>query len=254
MRFSLGLAAAATALMTSSAAMSAPAFAAVSSSGGVYVTTLPSGADVWVDGTYCGPSPVLVDALAQGHHAITLTKTGWNVQEIDIDIPGGGIALSSTKLAAGTRSGETNATGTVVLRGLRAGAKVSIDGAGSTQPHGPMMFPAGVHTVTFTSAQGEITRSFTVLPETTSELVLHDEPTTDSRVGVIAPATDYLPPEAISLDGRKLLIRYLGHEVIAHLDENTLRLDGSQVSYDSAPSVINGKLYLPLDLLETLTK
>jgi hypothetical protein len=254
MRFSLGLAAAATALMTSSAAMSAPAFAAVSSSGGVYVTTLPSGADVWVDGTYCGPSPVLVDALAQGHHAITLTKSGWNVQEIDIDIPGGGVALSSTKLVAGARTGGTNATGRVVLRGLRAGAKVSIDGASPAPAHGPMVFPAGVHTVTFTSAQGAITRSFTVLPETTSELVLHDEPTTDSRVGVIAPATDYLPPEAIALDGRKLHIRYLGHEVVAHLDENTLRLDGSQVSYDSSPSVINGKLYLPLDLLETLTK
>jgi hypothetical protein len=254
MRFSLGLAAAATALMTSSVAMPAPVFAAVSSSGGVYVTTLPSGADVWVDGTYCGPSPVLVDALAQGHHAITLTKTGWNVHEVDIDIPGGGIALSSTKLVLGTRTGETSATGTVVMRGLAPGAKVSVDGAGPAQPHGPMIFPAGVHTVTFTGTQGEITRSFTVLPDTTSELVLHDEPVTVSRVGVIAPATDYLPPEAITFDGSKLLIRFLGHEVVAHLDENTLRLDGSQVSYDCAPSLINGKLYLPLDLLETISK
>jgi hypothetical protein len=253
MRFSLGLAAATTALLTSAAAMQAPVLAAVSS-GGVYVTTLPSGADVWVDGTYCGPSPVLVDALPQGHHAVTLTKTGWNVQEIDIDIPGGGITLSSTKLVIGTRSGGTAAMGTVVVRGLPAGAKVSIDGAPAQQLRGATAFAAGAHTITFTSTQGAATRSFTVLPEMTTELVLHDEPTTESRAGVIAQATDYLPPEAIALDGRKLLIRYLGHEVVAHLDENTLRLDGSQVSYDSAPSVINGKLYLPLDLLETLTK
>ncbi|HTV73384.1 MAG TPA: PEGA domain-containing protein [Candidatus Acidoferrales bacterium] len=254
MRFSLGLATAAAALITSSAAMQTPARADVSSSGGVYVTTLPSGADVWVDGTYCGPSPVLVDALAQGRHAITLTKTGWNVQEVDVDIPGGGITLSSTKLAPGTRGGETATTGTVVVRGLAAGAKISIDGAPPQAVSGPMTFPAGSHTVTFDGAQGATTRSFTVLPETTSELVLHDIPTTEARAGVIAPATDYLPPDAIDLDGRRLLIHYLGHEVVAHLDENTLRLDGSDVSYDSAPSVINGKLYLPLDLLETITK
>lgn len=242
------------ALMTSSAAVPTATLAAVSASGGVYVTTLPAGADVWVDGTYCGPSPVLVDALPQGHHAITLTKTGWNVQEVDIDIPGGGITLSSTKLAVGGHAGTSNAMGTIVLRGLPPGAKVSIDGAAPQVLHGETAFPVGAHTVTFASAQGSTTRSFTILPEMTSELVLHDEPTTESRAGVIAPATDYLPPEAIALDGRKLLIRYLGHEVVAHLDENTLRLDGSQMSYDCAPSVINGKLYLPLDLLETLTK
>jgi len=73
-------------------------------SGGVYVTTLPGGADIWIDGTYVGHSPVLVDALLSGHHAITLAKAGWNVQEVDVNISPSAVTMSSTRLVPGPRA------------------------------------------------------------------------------------------------------------------------------------------------------
>ncbi len=228
-------------------------------SGGVYVATLPSGADVWIDGTHCGRSPVLVDALPQGKHAITLTKSGWNVQEGSVDIPGGGVALWSARLAIVPHSSAQSGFGAIVTRGLSHTEKIAIDGGESRDSHGVISIAAGPHTVSFPTAHGRVMRAFTVLPEMTTELVLRDDTSpsdsaTPDRVGVIAPANDYLPPEAITLTGRDLLIRYEKHEVVAHLDKIWMRLDGNPVSYNSAPSVINGKLYLPLDLMETLTK
>ena len=38
----------------------------VAPTGGVYVTTLPAGADVWVDGTYLGHSPIVLAAVGAG--------------------------------------------------------------------------------------------------------------------------------------------------------------------------------------------
>lgn len=228
-------------------------------SGGVYVATLPSGADVWIDGTHCGRSPVLVDALPQGKHAITLTKAGWNVQEGVVDIPGGGVALWSARLVLSPHSSAGSAMGAIVTRGLSHAEKIAFDGGAPRDSHGVIPLPAGPHTVSFPTAHGRLTRAFTVMPEMTTELVLRDDAASSDaspadRVGVIAPASDYLPPEAITLTGHDLLIRYEKHEVVAHLDKSWMRLDGSPVSYNSAPSLINGKLYLPLDLMETLTK
>jgi hypothetical protein len=229
---------------------------AASSSGGIYVVTLPSGADVWIDGVYCGRSPVLVDALSQGRHMATLTRSGWNVQEAQVDVSGGGVALWSTRLSAGSRGPSETATGEVTVRGLPQKAKVSIDGAPEGELHGTVALAEGSHTVTFAGAHGSVTRTFTVLPDMTSELILREKPApvSPAHVGVIAPATDYLPSKAIEVTGRALLIRYQGHTATAGFDRAWMRVDGKVVSYNSAPTTINGKLYLPLDLLDLLTK
>jgi hypothetical protein len=47
--------------------------------GGAFVTTLPLGADIWVDGAYVGRTPAFVDLLSVGKHTIVVTRTGWEV-------------------------------------------------------------------------------------------------------------------------------------------------------------------------------
>jgi PEGA domain len=239
--------------------LSSVAVAAPTVSGGVYIVTLPNGADVWVDGTYCGRSPVLVDALIEGRHVVTLTRTGWAVREAQIDVAGGGVAMWSTKLSLEATAGEEKGRGTVSVRGLLKGAKVSVDGAPAREIRAPLALPEGLHTIAFTGVHGMVMRAFTVLPDMNSALLLREQAspaslTSSMHVGVIVSATDYLPKEAISEQGKSLLIRYQGHEVVAHLDHPWMRVDGKVVSYNSAPATINGKLYLPLDLLDFITK
>ena len=232
------------------------AAAATASSGGIYVVSLPSGADVWIDGTYCGRSPVLVDALAQGPHTATLTRAGWNAQEARVDVAGGGVVLWSTRLSAGVRDPSERGMGEASVRGLPQKTKISVDGGPPHEVHGSLRLAEGPHVISFTGAHGPVTRSFTVLPDMSSALLLREEPpaVSPAHAGVIAPAVDYLPPEAIAVSGKTLAIRYQGHEVTASFDRIWMRVDGKVVSYNSAPVTINGKLYLPLDLLDLLTK
>ncbi|MDP9106421.1 MAG: PEGA domain-containing protein, partial [Candidatus Eremiobacteraeota bacterium] len=66
--------------------------------GSLYVTTLPTGADVWIDGTYVGRSPLVLGALAAGHHTVGLTKTGWDPLQLDVSVVAAQTTLSSTRL------------------------------------------------------------------------------------------------------------------------------------------------------------
>src|ERR1700731_1864019 len=54
--------------------------------GGAYITSLPSAAEVWMDGTYLGRTPAFVDDLLPGHHALTVSRAGWNVQTAGVDV------------------------------------------------------------------------------------------------------------------------------------------------------------------------
>ena len=62
-----------------------------------------------------------------------------------------------------------------------------------------------------------------------------------------------MPDENFSVEGKKVVIRYAGHLVVGHLGDQQVRFDGATVAYDGAPQSIDGKLYLPLALLEKLT-
>ena len=223
-------------------------------SGAVYVTTLPASADVWVDGTYVGRAPVLVDALAPGHHALTITRTGWLVTEVDVTVPAGGVAMSSTRLAAGPRAFTGTASGSVLVRDIPGGTNVSLDGAPFKGPAGkPVTLAAGVHHIALTTAQGRTTRSFTVLPDTSTELVLRVERTAETRSAVVAPADDYIGADAYAVEGTKIVVRSNGHVVVAHYGDTSVRYDGATLDLDAAPTSIGGKLYLPLALLEKLS-
>jgi hypothetical protein len=223
--------------------------------GAVYVTTLPAGADIWIDGTYVGRAPVLVDALSPGHHALTITRTGWQQQEVDVSVPSGGVAMSSTRLMAGPRAFAGTAPGSVIVREAPPGAALTLDDVALTAPPGrPVPLPAGPHRIAERTPKGLVTRTFTVLPDTATELVLRAEPSNvEARSAVLAPADDYVGSDAYTIEGTKIVVRASGHVVVARFGESSVRFDGVTTAYDAAPTTIGGKLYLPLALLEKLS-
>ncbi|HTW85378.1 MAG TPA: PEGA domain-containing protein [Candidatus Sulfotelmatobacter sp.] len=218
--------------------------------GSLYVTTLPSGADVWVDSTYVGRSPVVLDALASGHHAVGLAKSGWTTEQLDVSIVSGQTTLSSTRLRQ--TGGLRPAGGSIVLHG-DTGDEVRLDGQ-VVHPGKGGSYPAsaGTHELVVRSANAKMTRSVTVWPDTRTEVVLvPDVP--PPRPTVVAPADDYLPRDAVEVDGDKIVVRYGGHEAVGRLGLTTYRVDGRTVDYDTAPTLIGTRLYLPLELLTLFT-
>ncbi len=219
--------------------------------GAVFVTSLPAGADVWLDGTYVGRSPVVVDALAVGAHHLTLTRTGWNPEDLAIAIAA---AQTQTTSVIMVRDGKTaELAGTIAIHATDHLGAVALDGAPvNLGKDGTIGVSAGTHDVTITSPQGKQTRTVTVYPQTRTDVVLGAD--TVMRSIVIAPADDYLPASALKFDGTRLAIHYAGHDVVAHVGSTTYTIDKRTAPYDSPPTVIKNRIYLPLELLTMLTQ
>ena len=101
--------------------------------GSLYVTTLPSGADVWIDGTYVGRSPLVLDALGVGRHTIGLTRSGWTSRQLDVTIVGSRTTFSSIQLDM--RQGSARPLpGAIVILGLGVQATFDRRGAGAAAP------------------------------------------------------------------------------------------------------------------------
>lgn len=216
------------------------------------MTTLPSSAEVWLDGTYIGRSPALVGGLTPGRHAVTVTKSGWALRELDVNVAADATAFASTRLLAGARTPGSGALGSVVLRAVPSGAKLALDDAPLSFVAGqPQPVAAGAHHLSVTTPQGKTTLALDVLPDTTTNVVVHS-PHAGTRSAVLAPAEDYLPTDAFTLAATKIVIHYAGHVVIARLGDVTVRYDGVSETYDSAAEQIGTKLYLPLGLLQKL--
>jgi hypothetical protein len=225
-------------------------FLGASSTGSLYVTTLPSAADVWVDGTYVGRTPLVLDALASGHHTIGIAKAGWTPQQLDVSIVTAQTTLSSVRLPR-AKAELAAPPGSIALHGARVEA-VYIDGV-PAQPGKDGTFPAaaGTHEVAVRTAGGKTTRLVTVWPQTRTDVVVQPDADT-ARPSVIAPADDYFPPSAIRIDGERVVIKYDGHTAAGRLGSTSYRVDGRSVEYDSAPTLIGSRLYLPIRLLTAL--
>jgi len=219
--------------------------------GGTYVTTLPSGADVWVDGTYVGHSPIVVDGVAAGRHGMTVTKAGYDSVETSIVVAPGTLVMSSLRLAPSTRSTVASEGGTLALRGVPPHATVTVDGASLAAP--TVSLAAGTHALVVRSPHGRMTRTFAIYPGTTTGVLLVEARASERRSAVVALAEDYLPTDSFAVAGNRITVRYLGHTILAHFGDPHVRFDGSSLLFDSAPESIGGKLYLPLELLEKVT-
>jgi hypothetical protein len=219
--------------------------------GSLYVTTLPTGADVWIDGTYVGRSPLVLGALAGGRHTVGLTKTGWDPLQLDVSVLTGQTTLSSTRLERAKSGGLHPLPGWIALHGTVRAAFV--DGFPAVPAKdGTIAVAAGTHELTARTPRGKVTRAVMVWPGTRTEVVLQPEAEV-VRPSVVAPAEDYMPRGAIQLVGEKVVVRYRGHEVIGHIGSTSYRVDGKTVDYGEAPTMIGSRLYLPLDLLTTLS-
>ncbi len=222
-------------------------------SGGVYISTLPADADVWIDGTYVGRSPVVAEGLESGRHTLTVTKAGWTSQELPIDVPADSLAMTGVRLTSnGTKT--TGSTGIFVIRKIPAGAQVAIDGRPAVaDPHG-VVLPAGLHRLTMTFARGPaFAENIVIYPDTATALALLDAAPVSEHAAVIAQASDFLPDGSYNVSGGRFTVHYGGHDVIGTIGVAAMRFDGVTVAYDSVPAIIGGRLYLPLAFLEKLT-
>ena len=220
--------------------------------GALYVTTLPTNADVWLDGTYVGQSPVILDALAAGRHTVSLTRTGWLSQDIDVSVVAGKTALSSVALARSGSRTVTGSDGSFTVKGVAARSLLCDGVALAPDRTGAYVVASGTHEIVAQTAAGKMTRTITIYPDMRTDVVLRDESAVP-RSAVVAPTSVYLPPAAVKIDGVRVTIRYERHAVDAVIGSPSYRFDGRSVSFDAAPTLIGAELYLPLELLKALT-
>ena len=219
--------------------------------GSLFVTTLPSGADVWIDGTYVGRTPLVLDALTTGRHTIGLTKAGWTSRQLDLTVAQAQTTTSSTRLEP-ERNGVPPPPGSIAIHGLGV-VTAFVDGVAlPPSKDGSIPASAGTHELVVRTQHGRITRTVQVWPRTRTEVVLQPD-VEPGRPSVVAPAEDYLPKSAVRVVGEKIVVRYNGHEVVGRIGATTYRVDGRSVDYDAGPTLIGSKLYLPLELLTLLS-
>lgn len=217
--------------------------------GGLYVTSLPSGADVWVDGSYIGRTPLLLDGLRQGKHAVTVTKAGWKVEEVDQNVTAG-ITMPATIQLQPIKP--LHARGEIAPHGLDRDARVSIDGGPWESLRADYPASVGTHHLSVREPESKFNRDVLVYPDETTH-VLFAAPASDTHSAVVAPLSDYMPESAAKIAAGRLVIRYGGHTVVGHMGDARFVVDGRDVVYDAPAGMVRGRLYLPLDLILMIT-
>jgi hypothetical protein len=145
---------------------------------------------------------------------------------------------------------QADAGGWIAIHGDRVGS-VAIDGEPSTLgKDGMVPVSAGTHDVTIKLPAGKVTRTVTVYPQTRTDVALLGD--TQLRSVVIAPADDYVPADAVRIDGGEITIHTARHVVVAHLGSDSYAVDKRPMTFDTAPTVIKNRVYLPIELLTLL--
>jgi len=217
--------------------------------GSVYLNSLPIGADVWVDGSYIGRTPILLDGLRAGKHAVTVTKTGWRVEEVDEHIVAGVTVMSSVQLDPVKA---TASRGSLTLHGLAAGARVRLDSGTWGPPQSSYILPAGAHRLAVKDRGQLSARTLEIYPDQVTHVLCRaSQDEKPSWVG--APLADYLPENSANIDRGRLVIRYGGHVVVGRIGDARFSVDKRDITYDAPAGLVRGKLYLPLDLMLSIT-
>lgn len=217
--------------------------------GGLYLTSLPQSADVWVDGTYVGRTPVYLDGMRNGKHAVTVAKSGWKVTELDEQVNGGfttGVTIQLERTKAPVDRGS------IALHGLLKDARVSLDSGSWQAVAAAYTVPAGVHRISIRQSDGKYERSVTVYPAQTTHLVFR-APTPETHSAVVAAVDDYIPESAAKVRDGRIVLRWAGHLVTGKIGESRFVMDKRAVTYDAPAGMVRGKLYLPLELILAIT-
>lgn len=216
--------------------------------GGLYITSLPSGADVWVDGSYIGRTPLLIDGLREGKHAVTVTKAGWKVEEVDQNVAAGVTTPATVQLEP---IKPLHSHGEIELHGLDRSARISLDGGPWRTLASGYEAAVGTHRISVREPEAKFERMILVYPEQTTH-VLFAAPA-DVHSAVVAPVSDYLPASAAKVAGDRVVVRWGGHLAVGRVGDARFLVDGRDVVYDAPAGMVRGHLYLPLDLILMIT-
>ena len=216
--------------------------------GGLYVTSLPSGADVWVDGSYIGRTPLLIDGLREGKHAVTVTKAGWKVEEVDQNVSAGVTTPATVQLAP---IKPLHAHGEIAMHGLDRAARISLDRGPFRALEPEYRVSVGTHHVSVREPESKFERDVLVYPDETTHVLFAAPAQTHSAV--VAPLTDYMPASAAKVQGDRVVVRWGVHTVVGRLGDARFLVDGRNVVYDAPAGMVRGRLYLPLDLILIIT-
>ena len=233
---------------------SAVAASTTTGHGSVYVTTLPPGASVWVDGNYLGDTPLFVDGLDVGHHGLTLTRSGWQPQSTGIDVVAGRVASVNAVLSVSapqTHDGQQRAKGNLSIHGA-AGAKIFLDGVPLTAPYEAQPATAGEHILLVQRGAQKTTMSIRVYPETTTTVSLAPRASSSDEGGaedMLAALADYVPPNDFTVNGDDIEVHHNGVELQCAVGSRSYLLNGRPGSLSVAPAMVGGKPYLPMSLL-----
>jgi len=119
--------------------------------GSIYVTSVPSGASVYVDGTYYGPSPQLASGLSPGYHQVRISLAGFQDWIGNVLVNSGETTRVSQTLSVTPTPTAVTGSGSLSIQSNPAGADVYVDNEymGIT----PLVLPSiapGTHTVLLT--------------------------------------------------------------------------------------------------------
>jgi hypothetical protein len=223
------------------------------SHGGAFVTTLPLGADIWVDGAFVGSTPAFVDLLSSGKHTIVVTRTGWAAQSATVDVVIGQVVPVSLVLVR-TNAGSTNihGYGALDVRGSPAGAAVYVDGTKiGVIPAMAAKVTAGYHIVSVVGKPDErSTRDINVYPDTITTVSITAGQPGGPAGDILEPVSLYIQAQDITISGSQVTIKVRGSEVRCALGSRTYTLNGKEGLLPMAPAMLGGKLYLPQSLLQ----
>lgn len=231
---------------------------AASVHGGIFVTSLPAGAAVWMDGTYVGETPLLVDGTDSGRHAITLIHSGWLPQSTYADVAAGHIVAVSLVLAAnGSHPLPSHAKGSLLLRAA-AGSKAMLDGALLPETNEALSVDAGDHILSLSKPGGpRQTQIVHIYPQITTVVVQTSPATTtlapSNGDDVLAMLDEYVPASNYTMSPDGITIHFHGIEVECAIGSKTYTLNGKTGTLDLAPAMVGKKAYLPLSLLKRIT-
>ncbi len=95
--------------------------------GSIYVTSVPSGANVYVDGTYYGPSPQIASGLSPGYHQVRISLSGFQDWTGSVYVHADETTKVSQALSVGPTPTSAPGTGSVSVSSNPAGAGVYLD-------------------------------------------------------------------------------------------------------------------------------
>jgi len=96
------------------------------STGSIYVTSTPSGANLYLDGDYLGTTPKTINETSVGNHALNLTKSGYHPYTTSVNVVAGQTTnVNATLTLIPT---PTPSTGSIYVTSTPSGANLYLDG------------------------------------------------------------------------------------------------------------------------------